>query len=524
MAENIAKRSGGSSIRTNTSTKKSVSKVEVVNVADLEKVINNLIDIKLQEKTSLANTSSPKLMSAVSPSKEEEEDKTRELIETPISLINRRSLSINSKSSRFRSPEASNRIPATSLNRNRSSRKEINDEIKNKSLTPPLPPLHIPTVPSVINLKNNEKYPSVNKSDTASLASTKVLSKIKSLLNKVGGNTSKSEDQLNSIGASPNLFCNTNNNRKFVNLCLGSNLNDNSEMDINRRPQSSPNSKNKIQKILDEEKAFTSDDSSSSYQSKIIPIKAPKFTASPPQVKNQVSLFCELQKELENIERNSSLGSLKPPPPIQQQKNEVIYQLEDDNIYFKETTLLTNDESTLSNNNCDDEHYYTANSSSVIYSWDAYETDKIENDLLNKTITIKINDVSSEIQSLSTSELRKRIEAFGDRPGPVTETTRKIYELRLMQLEKSGPLVEKLNNEFNVKNKGFSIELINDLNSKIDTIINDKIEGLMSICFDNGNNGNWREGHLKASFNYLLIDPRVSENLPARAKYLGLLF
>lgn len=46
----------------------------------------------------------------------------------------------------------------------------------------------------------------------------------------------------------------------------------------------------------------------------------------------------------------------------------------------------------------------------------------------------------------------------------------------------------------------------------------------MSICFDNGNNGNWREGHLKASFNYLLIDPRVSENLPARAKYLGLLF
>jgi hypothetical protein len=93
-----------------------------------------------------------------------------------------------------------------------------------------------------------------------------------------------------------------------------------------------------------------------------------------------------------------------------------------------------------------------------------------------------------------------------------------------MQLEKSGPLVEKLNNEFNVKNKGFSIELINDLNSKIDTIINDKIEGLMSICFDNGNNGNWREGHLKASFNYLLIDPRVSENLPARAKYLGLLF
>lgn len=90
-----------------------------------------------------------------------------------------------------------------------------------------------------------------------------------------------------------------------------------------------------------------------------------------------------------------------------------------------------------------------------------------------------------------------------------------------MQLQKSGPSVEKLNNEFNAKNKGFSIELINELNSKHDTVISDKIEALMSNCFDSGNSGIWREGHLKASFNYLLIDPRVSENLPARAKYLG---
>lgn len=35
---------------------------------------------------------------------------------------------------------------------------------------------------------------------------------------------------------------------------------------------------------------------------------------------------------------------------------------------------------------------------------------------------------------------------------------------------------------------------------------------------DNLNKQNLREGHLKASFIYLLIDPRRSENLPCESK------
>lgn len=31
----------------------------------------------------------------------------------------------------------------------------------------------------------------------------------------------------------------------------------------------------------------------------------------------------------------------------------------------------------------------------------------------------------------------------------------------------------------------------------------------------------WREGSKKASFNYLLLDPRVTCNLPARVKTIG---
>ncbi|PVD19890.1 hypothetical protein C0Q70_20384 [Pomacea canaliculata] len=32
----------------------------------------------------------------------------------------------------------------------------------------------------------------------------------------------------------------------------------------------------------------------------------------------------------------------------------------------------------------------------------------------------------------------------------------------------------------------------------------------------------WREGNIKSCFNYLLLDPRVTKNLPLRAKSLSL--
>ena len=32
----------------------------------------------------------------------------------------------------------------------------------------------------------------------------------------------------------------------------------------------------------------------------------------------------------------------------------------------------------------------------------------------------------------------------------------------------------------------------------------------------------WREGTQKCSFNYLLLDPRVTQNLPVRIKSIGL--
>ena len=44
----------------------------------------------------------------------------------------------------------------------------------------------------------------------------------------------------------------------------------------------------------------------------------------------------------------------------------------------------------------------------------------------------------------------------------------------------------------------------------------------MFTCFKSspvgGDKNEWREGHQKSAFNYILIDPRVTQNLPSRAR------
>ncbi len=77
------------------------------------------------------------------------------------------------------------------------------------------------------------------------------------------------------------------------------------------------------------------------------------------------------------------------------------------------------------------------------------------------------------------------------------------------------------------KTKGYSTELIQELVNKLDTTCtSDIIEARMFKCFgespiDNTSKKEWREGVQKSAFNYLLIDPRVTKNLPIRAKSMS---
>ena len=68
----------------------------------------------------------------------------------------------------------------------------------------------------------------------------------------------------------------------------------------------------------------------------------------------------------------------------------------------------------------------------------------------------------------------------------------------------------------------FLPELTRALAGQLDMSTIEGLEDLMSEPFaDPCASRRWREGTLKTSFNYLLLDPRVSQNLPARHKAMG---
>lgn len=78
-----------------------------------------------------------------------------------------------------------------------------------------------------------------------------------------------------------------------------------------------------------------------------------------------------------------------------------------------------------------------------------------------------------------------------------------------------------------VQNKGYSGELIQEIVSRLDlSTTSDIIECKMNTCFQSppsqtGASVVWREGNIKSAFNYLLIDPRITNNLPVRGKNLS---
>lgn len=511
----------------NTNNKSSSS--ASINIGELEKVISSMIDMKLQEKRLITSPSASikdtnaSIVSSNLPSgstitnnkiQNNKENASPATLSTTASTNGIQNSSLNAKAGRFHSPEASARIPATHRDSSFNTTRIINNSkspVNNK-----MPVIKSNSVNGDKNASNrqNNNLPSEHTNSTTSNSNSNIYLKLKSWLNKMGNSNEHRLDLTHSNA----VLC--HKATPFSNLCLGSGMHHvNSDFYFDKKFNQQ---QNQVDKTISEIKPQVSN----SLNNTPIGQKTQSKLISP----KHVSLFSEIGKELASIEKNSIRNdkSLACNGSEKVKKNEVIYQLDDDDIYFKETTLLTSDQSNASNSVYGDDNYYTANSSTVIYGWDAFSKEKVEqlkDEIFNKTVIVRSNDVSDEIKKLSNCELRKKIEAFGDRPGPITNTTRKIYELRLMQLQLNGPCVEKLNNEFNEKHIGFSNELINALNNKYE----DQLKRLytleldMSNSFDK-NTGNWREGHVKACFNYLLIDPRVSENLPARAKYLGKLF
>ncbi|NXT88234.1 ANKL1 protein, partial [Anhinga rufa] len=92
---------------------------------------------------------------------------------------------------------------------------------------------------------------------------------------------------------------------------------------------------------------------------------------------------------------------------------------------------------------------------------------------------------------LSDEGLRRRLRALGDDPGPVTELTRRLPEL--VAVLRTGRVPDCTQDEL-----------------------------ALARQFDRPDRSQrWREGLVKSSFNYLLLDPRTTQNLPLRSHHLS---
>lgn len=124
--------------------------------------------------------------------------------------------------------------------------------------------------------------------------------------------------------------------------------------------------------------------------------------------------------------------------------------------------------------------------------------------------------VPPELACLTNEQVFAKLRSLGDAPGPVTDGTRAVYLNRLARLT-SG--LATLHKSRDVVPPDIHTLVLNAAN--LDAYA--ELEVAMMSDFDAPRpNSYWREGNAKGSFTYLLLDTRVTRNLPLRAHGLTL--
>uniref|UniRef100_A0A182QTL7 LEM domain-containing protein n=1 Tax=Anopheles farauti TaxID=69004 RepID=A0A182QTL7_9DIPT len=130
-----------------------------------------------------------------------------------------------------------------------------------------------------------------------------------------------------------------------------------------------------------------------------------------------------------------------------------------------------------------------------------------------------------------TDALRAELTTFGEPPGPITKSTKKLYLRKLVRFRRHPERVGLANGadgKDNIPQTNYSVEMMSTVRKEeafVKIVDYQCLEHEMSTDFQSTTSNkvarNFREGHLKKSFIYLLIDPRVSDNLPAQQHLLG---
>lgn len=129
--------------------------------------------------------------------------------------------------------------------------------------------------------------------------------------------------------------------------------------------------------------------------------------------------------------------------------------------------------------------------------------------------------VLPDTKGLTDKELRLRLVEMGESPGPISCHTRPTYMRRLRHLMQEStsqsPHPQKQLDQ-PPTDVGYSPEMRWALRT---FELPDCQADEQALCqqFDQPDqNRKWREGIIKSSFNYLLLDPRVTKNLPFRSR------
>ncbi|XP_015280608.1 PREDICTED: ankyrin repeat and LEM domain-containing protein 1 [Gekko japonicus] len=154
----------------------------------------------------------------------------------------------------------------------------------------------------------------------------------------------------------------------------------------------------------------------------------------------------------------------------------------------------------------------TSSEDTIIYDWRAFTKSQAAGQSGKENSPPR---ALPKLDHLSDEALVRKLRDFGVNPGPVTGLTRKVYV----------QLLEKLMSDPKSKARKGSAGYNLELSSALETYqIPDGKDDEMTLSrqFDQPDkNRKWREGVLKSSFNYLLLDPRVTQNLPFRSQYVS---
>ncbi|CAK6968792.1 ankyrin repeat and LEM domain-containing protein 1 [Scomber scombrus] len=173
----------------------------------------------------------------------------------------------------------------------------------------------------------------------------------------------------------------------------------------------------------------------------------------------------------------------------------------------------------------------TSSEETILYDWRSMQTDMKQNKgkenekpqetLQNVERDDGMDRLLLETKGMTDKELRKRLLELGENPGPINSRTRPTYMRRLCRrLQESNSQSPHDQKQSDQSHTDFSYSP--ELNLVLQTFkLPDCWVDEQALCqqFDQPDqNRKWREGIIKSSFNYLLLDPRVTTNLPLRSQ------